>query len=273
MVDLDLTSAKSERVAEVRRLHERRHRETRGAFVVEGPAGVEAALAHGVRELYVTPDAEARYPHLVDGAARSGARVWRASEAVVSAMSETTQPQGIVAVCPLVTVPLDDVLARVGGASPSCIVVLDRVSDPGNAGTVIRAADAMGASAVILTEGSVDPHNGKCVRATAGSLFHVPLVADVSMDDIINALRAAGVLLIAADAGADVRLGTMGADAILEGAIAWVFGNEAHGVHPDLAGAAHETIAIPQYGGAESLNMAAAAAICLYATARAQHAR
>jgi len=270
MVDLDLTSAKSERVAEVRRLHDRKHRESRGAFVVEGPAGVEAALTRGITELYVTPDAGQRHASLVEAAQAAGARVLRVSDAVLAAMAETQQPQGIIAVCPLVSVSLDSLVESLERGRPTCVVVLDRVSDPGNAGTVIRTADAMGAAGVIMTEGSVDPHNGKCVRATAGSLFHVPIASDVPVHRAIESLRSAGVLLVAADANGDVQLDTMGADAILVGPVAWVFGNEAHGVHEDLANAAHQTLAIPQYGGAESLNMAAAAAICLYATARAQ---
>lgn len=269
MVDLDLTSAKSERVVEVRRLHDRRHREDRGAFVVEGPAGVEAALASGVAELYVTPEAASRHGNLVAAARDGGARVWRVSDAVIAAMSQTQQPQGIVAVASLVTVPLDQVIAACGRPA-GCLVVLDRVADPGNAGTVIRTADAMGAAGVVLTEGSVDPHNGKCVRATAGSLFHLPVAADVPLNDIVRSVRESGILLVVADADGAIELGTMGADAVLDGRIAWVFGNEAHGVHADFAAAAHESIAIPHYGRAESLNMAAAAAVCLYATARAQ---
>lgn len=128
----------------------------------------------------------------------------------------------------------------------------------------------MGAAGVVLTEGSVDPHNGKCVRATAGSLFHLPVAADVPLNDIVRSVRESGILLVVADADGAIELGTMGADAVLDGRIAWVFGNEAHGVHADFAAAAHESIAIPHYGRAESLNMAAAAAVCLYATARAQ---
>lgn len=270
MVDLDLTSAKSERVIEVRRLHDRRHRESRGAFVVEGPPALEAAIARGVVELYVTPKAQERHAGLVARAQGSGARLWRVGESVLEAMSETRQPQGIVAVCPLVTMPLGDALAGLRLGHRGFVVILDRVNDPGNAGTVIRTADAMGAAAVILTEGSVDPHNGKCVRATAGSLFHVPIAADVPAAEVIDVVRSSGCVLAAADAHGTVALGTMGANAVLSGKVAWVFGNEAHGVHSDLAAAAHETIAIPQFGGAESLNMAAAAAICLYATAEAQ---
>lgn len=271
MVDLDLTSPKSERVTEVRRLHDRRHRAERGAFVVEGPPSIEAALGRGIQELYVTPQAAERYSQTVSVARESGARVWQVSDGVIEAMSETRQPQGMVAVCPLVTIPLD----RAWGSASQrgFVVILDRVNDPGNAGTVMRTADAMGAAAVILTEGSVDPHNGKCVRATAGSLFHVPIAADAPASDVIAGARAAGYALVGADARGSVTLGTMGSDAVLSGRVAWVIGNEAHGIHADFEAAAHETVAIPQFGGAESLNMAAAAAICLYATAEVQRRR
>lgn len=273
MADPEITSPKSARVVEVRRLHDRRHRAERGAFVVEGPPSVQAALGHGILEIYVTADAADRHAGIVEAARESGARVSRCTPAAIEAMSQTQQPQGIVAVCPLVTVDLARALGRIGATPSACVVILDRVGDPGNAGTVIRTADAMGAAAVILTEGSVDPHNGKCVRATAGSLFHVAIASDVAVADALDAVRTSGLLLVAADARGSLALGTLGARTVLEGPVAWVFGNEAHGVHEDLARAAHETVAIPQYGGAESLNMAAAAAICLYETARSQHER
>lgn len=272
MTDLDLTSPKGERVAEVRRLHDRRHRAQRGAFVVEGPAAVEAALARGVLEIYATQQASGRHAGILRAAQQQGARVWRVADAVLDAMAETQHPQGLLAVCPLITVELSQALSRVGASATSCLVILDRVNDPGNAGTIIRTADAMGASAVILTEGSVDPHNGKCVRATAGSLFHLPIAADQPLDQVREAVRAAGLALVTADARGSLAAGTAQAQAVLSTPVAWVFGNEAHGVALELSGAAHASIAIPQYGGAESLNLAAAAAICLYETARAQRA-
>ena len=257
-------------MAQVRRLNDRRHRAERGAFVVEGPQGVEAALTRSVIECFVTPDGADRYARLVAQARDQGATVHSVTDAVLDAMAQTQQPQGILAVCPLVTVSLADALESASSRGSPLVVVLDRVNDPGNAGTVIRTADAFGAGAVILTEGSVDPHNGKCVRSTAGSLFHVPIAADVPTSDAIAALRARGLTLVAADASGSVSLGTMGADAVLDGPVAWVIGNEAHGVHEDLLAAAHETVAIPMTGAAESLNMAAAAAVCLFATQQAQ---
>jgi TrmH family RNA methyltransferase len=263
----DLTSTRSARVTEVRHLHDRRHRAERGAFVVEGPGAVEAAVSRGILELYATEQAAARHPALVEGALDSGGRVSIATDEVVQAMSETRQPQGLIAVCPLVTRSLAEVLA-VGPTATPLVVVLDRIADPGNAGTIIRTADAMGATAIVLTEGSVDPHNGKCVRSTAGSIFHVPIAADVSTADILDAVSAAGIAVVAADADGGIALATPESVELLRGPVAWVFGNEAHGVHEDLAAAARESVRIRQSGGAESLNVAAAAAICLFETAR-----
>lgn len=267
----DLTSTRSPRVAEVRRLHDRRHRAQRGAFVVEGPQAVEAALTSAVHELYVTTDAARRHAALVEQAKTQGAEVYTVTDDVLAAMAQTRQPQGLIAVCPLVALALDEALAAARQRPLRCVVVLDRANDPGNAGTVIRTADALGVGAVILTDGSVDPHNGKVVRSTAGSIFHIPIAVDVTVESTIAALTAAGYVLVAADARGSVCLGTMGAEAVLSGPVAWVIGNEAHGVHEDLRAAAHETVSIPMSGGAESLNMAAAAAICLYSTRLAQH--
>jgi TrmH family RNA methyltransferase len=261
----DLTSTRSARVTEVRHLYDRRHRAERGAFVVEGPQAVREALGAGVLELYVTEAAAQRYPEFLEQARGGGARVAVATEDVLEAMSETRQPQGVLAICPLVTRPVADVLAGIATSDP-LVVVLDRISDPGNAGTIIRTADAMGADAIVLTEGSVDPHNGKCVRSTAGSIFHVPICADVPSADAIQACGVSGLMLVAADAHAPVSLET--SHESLRGPLAWVFGSEAHGLHDDWRRAVQMTVRIPMAGRAESLNLAASAAICLYATQR-----
>lgn len=261
----DLTSTRSARVTEVRHLHDRRHRAQRGAFVVEGPQAVREALP-GVRELYLTEAAAERYPEFVAQARGSGARVSLASEAVLEAMSETRQPQGVIAVCPLVTRPLSEVMGGLGSAP--LVVILDRVSDPGNAGTIIRTADAMGADAVVFTSGSVDPHNGKCVRSTAGSLFHLPIAAECEDGDVIAAVRDAGLTLVSADAHA--RDSVDAAGDLLRSPVAWVFGSEAHGLSEAWRDAAHTSLSIPMEQRVESLNLGASAAICLYATARAR---
>lgn len=267
-----VTSPKSARVTEVRHLHDRRHRATRGAFVVEGPQAIESAVRAGrpISELFVTDVASTRHAALVDSVRASGARVTMATEEVLAAMAETRQPQGLIAVCELITVPLDQALA-----SPAVpmIVILDRINDPGNAGTIIRTADACGATAIVMTPDSVDPHNGKCVRASAGSVFHVPISVDVPVLDAMSAARTCGARVVAAAVDGDMVLGTPSCDDLLAGPVAWLMGNEAQGLGQLERSHADVSVSIPMFGGAESLNLAAATAICLHATALAQHGR
>jgi len=267
MTEPEITSPKSARVTEVRQLHDRRHRARRGAFVVEGPQAVDGALdAHRVSEVYLDPEAAGRHRGLVARARRAGATVTVVTPDVLRAMAETRQPQGIVAVCPLVTV---DATAAFG-SSAGLAVILDRAADPGNAGTIIRTADALGAGCVILTEGSVDPHNGKCVRSTAGSLFKVAVASGVTMEAAVAQARAAGIEIVLADAHARDGLGDR--EDLLRGPVAGVFGSEAHGVDAAWQQEAAGVLRIPMSGEAESLNLAAAASICLFATDQARAA-
>jgi TrmH family RNA methyltransferase len=151
---------------------------------------------------------------------------------------------------------------------PRLVAVLYGVADPGNAGTVIRVADAAGADAVLLAGDTVDPHNGKCVRASAGSLFHLPITRTRRSEDVLVACRNAGLRLVAADGYATADLDD--AEDALAQPTAWVFGSEAHGLPADVLAEVDEALRVPIHGRAESLNLATAAAVCLYATARAQ---
>jgi TrmH family RNA methyltransferase len=143
------------------------------------------------------------------------------------------------------------------------------VRDPGNAGTVIRTADAAGADAVVLAGHSVDPYNPKTIRATVGSLFHLPLALEPDPAAAVAALRAAGLTVLAADGAGELGLDDAVDDGLLDGPTAWLFGNEAWGLPPELAELADHRVAIPLHGRAESLNLSTAAAVCLYASARA----
>jgi len=263
-----VSDPRNPRVKEARRLARRAFRERSGRFLVEGPQSVREAAAAPDRllELFATAEAGTRHPEILVAAAAGGARVMRASDEVVAALAETVTPQGLVGVSRLVTVGLDDVIA----VRPRLVSVLAQARDPGNVGTVIRASDAAGAEAVILSEESVDVHNGKCVRASAGSLFHLPITADVPMTEALPALRAQGLTLLAADGAGDVDLDAATDTGLLSRPVAWVFGNEARGLPEDVIGLVDEVVRVPLYGQAESLNLAAAAAVCLYATARAQ---
>ena len=180
-------------------------------------------------------------------------------------LAQTVTPQGLLAVCPFVDVPL----ARLIEAAPRLVVILASVRDPGNAGTVLRTADAAGADGVIFSGASVDPYNSKCVRASAGSLFHLPVVVGATLAETVVALRGAGLRVLAADGGARHRLDDLDLAARLVLPTAWLFGNEAWGLPGDLLQLADEAVAVPIYGRAESLNLAAAAAVCLYSSARA----
>ena len=155
------------------------------------------ALATGARVtgLFVTAPAQARHADLVTAARDAGVDVQLVSGEIMSELAQTVTPQGLLAVCDFVDVPLDSVAA----ARPVLVALLANVRDPGNAGTVLRAADAAGADAVIFADASVDVYNGKCVRASAGSLFHLPVVAGVRLPETVAALREAGLRILAAD--------------------------------------------------------------------------
>jgi TrmH family RNA methyltransferase len=213
----------------------------------------------------VTAAAQARHAGLVAAARDAGADVQLVSGEVMSELAQTVTPQGLLAVCDFIDVALD----QLDNSKMRLAAVLANVRDPGNAGTVLRTADAAGADAVVFAGASVDPYNGKCVRASAGSLFHLPVVAGVRLADAVGALKRAGLRIIAADGRSPVTLDHPETVAALSAPTAWLFGNEAWGLPPELLALADQSVAVPVYGRAESLNLAAAAAVCLYASAAA----
>ena len=255
-------------LARARRLTKRSFRQRERAFLAEGPQAVAEALSSGaqVTDLFVTAPGRSRHADLVTTAEDAGVPVHVVSGAAMEELAQTVTPQGLLAVCGFVDVPL----AAVTEPVPTLVALLANVRDPGNAGTVLRTADAAGAQAVVFADASVDPYNGKCVRASAGSLFHLPVVAGARLDDAVAAMRAAGLRIIAADGRAGRSLDDPDVQARLSEPTAWMFGNEAWGLPPDLVALADEPVAVPIYGKAESLNLAAAAAVCLYASVRAQ---
>ncbi len=188
------------------------------------------------------------------------------SERAAAALSETVTPQGLVAVCRRVDVPLALAGVRLAAA-------LVEPGEPGNAGAVLRTADAAGAAAVAFTGSGVDPYNGKAVRASAGSLFHVALSVCPDAGDVLSAARGAGLQLLATAGSGEDDLDELSDAGVLARPTMWLLGNEAHGLPPDVLAAAERRVRVPIHGRAESLNLAAAAAVCLYASARAQRRR
>ncbi|MGA8112637.1 MAG: RNA methyltransferase [Actinocatenispora sp.] len=256
------------RVAHARALSRRSRRDAERAFLAEGPQAVREALADdapAVSELFATADALTRWPELATAARDAGVRVSTVTDRALAGLADTQRPQGLVAVCGYRDVPLDVALSR----RPSLVVVLAGIADPGNAGTVLRTADAAGAGAVVFTDSSVDVYNGKCVRSTAGSLFHLDVVRGGDPFEVVAAVRAAGIQVLAADLRGAADLDELADTGMLAGPTGWLFGSEAHGLPAELAEAADRRVRVPIHGRAESLNLAAAAAVCLYTSARA----
>jgi len=262
----------------------------RGQFLAEGPQAVREALrlhqqrvADGqpgvVTEVFASESCLDRHPEFE--ALSQGVNARLATDEVLAAMADTVNPQGIIAVCRFVDVALQEVL----DAGPRLIAVLCQVRDPGNAGTVLRAADSAGADAVILTASSVDIYNPKAVRSTAGSLFHLPVVLGADVHELAAACRARGIGVLAADGYGTLNLDTLqdenarrrltgegpASEYALEQPTAWLFGNEAQGLSEEELALADHRVAVPVYGSAESLNLGTAATVCLYASARSQH--
>jgi len=260
-----LTNIGSDRVRSVRALSRRTVRERAGLFLVEGPQAVREVVAYRpdtVQDLYFEAQAGSRHATMLDAAQATGLPICEVSHEVLVAMSDALVPQGVVAVCRPVDVPLGAVLDE----RPRFLVILTNVRDPGNAGTVIRGADAAGADAVLISDSSVDIYNPKVVRSTVGSLFHLPIVTGVPIAVLLDRVRAAGLALLAADGSGDVLLG----DIDLSRAHAWVMGNEAWGLEPDVMASCDTVVRVPIYGKAESLNLAMAATLCLYQSAGVQ---
>ena len=252
-----------------RRLLRRKERVVAGRFLAEGRQAVAEALGSdgAAIEVLVADDAVHRHQDLLESAARAQVPVAAAPARDVATLSDTVTPQGILAVCRTVDVPLADALA----GSPRLVVLCDQVRDPGNLGTVIRCADAFGADAVLISAESVDVYNAKTVRASTGSIFHLPLVVEVDLAEAVALAQEAGLAVLGADGAAEHTIDDLARSGALAGPILWVLGNEAWGLPAEHLALLDRLVALPMYGRAESLNLSTAAAVLLYATASAQH--
>jgi TrmH family RNA methyltransferase len=268
-----IDNPRSPRVRAVAKLAKRDARSQTGLFLLEGPQAVTEALSFRpelIGELFVTPTALERHPELAGAAADADLEVEFVTEQVLDSMADTVTPQGVVAVCRQFPTSLKDILAPdADGRMPRLIAILEEVRDPGNAGTIIRAADAAGADGVILSGRSVDLYNPKVVRASTGSIFHLPVAVGAEFENVLERARAAGMTVLAADVKGDDLL-TARQDGTLAGPTAWVFGNEARGLADEHLALTDRALTVPIYGHAESMNLATAASVCLYESAFAQ---
>lgn len=263
-----LIDPKSNQVRGVAKLNKKDARSETGLFLLEGPQGLKEALDRPklVVDLYATEEAIQRHADLFERADAAKIFVQVVSEAVLKVMCDTNTPQGVVAVCHQLHVSLDDLI----DTKPQLVALLANIRDPGNAGTVLRAADAAGADAVIFSDNSVDVYNPKVVRSTTGSIFHLPVVIGADIAETIEKLKSSGIQVLAANGGG-VELPSLDQKQLAK-PTAWVMGNEAWGFETETLALVDLEVAVPIYGAAESLNLATAASICLYASAFAQNA-
>lgn len=265
-----LENPRSPRVRAVAKLTKRSARAEAGLFLLEGPQSVREALnwlPDAIVELFATPTAWEKHADVRALAAEHGIEAEFVTENVLDAMADTVTPQGVVAVARQTPASVRDIFA----ASPRLVAICEEVRDPGNLGTIIRAADAAGADAVVLTGRTVDPYNPKVVRSTTGSLFHLPFSVGGALTDVLGRARSAGMQVLAADVKGEDLLEAR-AEGVLARPTAWLFGNEARGLEDHMLTLADRALRLPIYGRAESLNLATAASVCLYESAFAQRA-
>ncbi|MCW2796612.1 RNA methyltransferase [Nocardioides sp.] len=250
------------RVKEARKLSRRSERTERRLFLVDGPKALEGALSVDgcVVEVFATAAATAEYAALA-----AAAPAWTlVDDRALASLSDSVTPAGVVALCRFLDRPLEHVLHR----AARLVTICADVRDPGNAGTVVRTSDAAGADLMVFAGSSVDAYNPKTVRASVGSIFHLPIAVEADPGHAVRIAQEAGLLVLAADGAGEVDL--YEADQLLARPTAWLFGNEAWGLPAELADLADHRVRIPIHGRAESLNLSTAAALCLYASARAQ---
>lgn len=262
-----ITSVNNQLVKDVHSLKQKKYRTQSGTFLVEGLRAVEEALRYGsVDRLFVTEDEESRCGDLLNLAASESVETFLVDSKVMGKLADTKNPQGIAATVRMPDKSLDSLLHSPAGNEDNLapVVVLDRIQDPGNMGTIIRTADASGALGVVVLEGCVDVYSPKVVRASMGSLFHLPVISDCTPEEMLTWC---------------CREGYLPAAACLDGAsslyrtdlcrkVAFILGNEANGVSPELQQAAELKLLIPMPGLAESMNVAMAGGVILYESLR-----
>ena len=259
-----ITSVRNRRVATAAKLRKRGIREQHQRFLVEGAqASAEALEAGAVEEVFFVPESTGRVPEVVDRARASGVEVIDVSDAVMAHLTSAVTPQGIAAVARFVDVPLQEVASALAGGE-GIVPVLCSVRDPGNAGAILRSADAAGAAGAVFSSDSVDAYNAKTVRASAGSLFHLPVVRGAEPHEAVEALGGDDVTVLAAAADGDLSM----IEADLSRPTVLLLGNEAWGLPDDIRDLADQTVRVPIHGKAESLNLAAAAALLFFEAAR-----
>jgi TrmH family RNA methyltransferase len=262
-----ITSTGNRRIVDARKLRERKYREREGRFLLEGLQLLHMALDAGARPVEVFYCEEYftghEAPALIERFRKTGVAPVRVARRVMESLSERDEPQGIVASLALFERHLADL--RLTGHE--LVVVGDRLQDPGNLGTIIRTADAVGAATLILIEPSTDPFDPKTVRSSMGSLFNVPIVRTPDVAGLFGWCRQTGLRPV----GADAHLGTPWGEGMWQGGVALLLGNEARGLSPDVTPHIQHWAHLPVVGKADSLNVSVAAGVLMYEWLHANH--
>ncbi len=255
-----ITSRDNALIKKIISLHRTAGRKKRGQYFIEGIRSVKQALDAGApvaQIIYSAPVYEQRGgQNLMQRIRQLGLRVMEISESLFKVVTDTKSPQYIMAVINMKVDSPEKVLE----AREPLIVIADSIQDPGNLGTVIRTADAAGAEGVFLLRGSTDPYSPKVVRSTMGSVFNIPIIRENNESDLLSLLHRKGMRIITAEPGGDNRYW----DADFKGKVGIVIGNEANGISPRAKKYSHESVALPMYGKAESLNAAVTCGVLLY---------
>ncbi len=258
--NLMITSESNAIIKHIKGLKQKKNREKHHQFIIEGLRILQEALDHGgVIEYILYSDSLMKLKGgtaLLDRVVKEKYQLVYLSDKLLEKLADTEQPQGVMAVVNRKNHCLQTLLKR----EDLFLVVLDRIQDPGNLGTIIRTAEGAGVHGILLTKGCVDPYNSKTLRSTMGAVFHLPLIQWEGAEDIFEPLTTHGVRVIATDLTTEKYYDRIS----YGGKIALVFGNEANGIEQDLLAQAHEIVKIPIPGKIESLNASVAAGILIY---------
>ena len=256
-----ITSVNNQRVKEIANLKQKKYRTETGMFFAEGLRAVTEAVQYAdVTELFFTKTEESKLYEIIKTAEAKGVRLYCVDEKVMAKLSDTKTPQGLLAVIKMPGNSLQNLRPGMASDNNAPVIILDRVQDPGNLGTIIRTADAVGALGIILLEGCVDAFSPKAVRSSMGSLFHLPVVQDIFPEEALTWCYRHGY----EPAATALKNAQNMYKADLSKKMAFIFGNEANGVTEELQAAAETRLFIPMAGQAESMNVAMAAGIILF---------
>ena len=264
---IEISSQENPVIKHIKQLSKRKYREKYREFKIEGVRMIHDALENGknIKSVLFCDALKgvSGGEKLLERLNQQGIKIYHIPQKMFEELSDIESPQGVMAILAFHTHELEEVLTH----SKGFFLILDRIQDPGNMGTMIRTADAAGADGIILTKGSVDPYNEKVIRSTMGSIFHIPILTMGDTMDVLGCMKQRGIKIVTTSLNTE----HYHYDIDLKQKIAIIVGNEGNGVEEDVIRASDYTVKIPMLGRAESLNASVAASLMLYEVVRQRH--